>query len=404
MGDKRESLKLVMGTTKSLRHRLELKGEVILSQAVCWRWATFPILLFLCTRIALLGFSHIAMTLTPDLWDARGSREFLQQFPALDGLCRWDCEFFYKEIARVGYWKARATIFFPLYPMLARAMHEVTGIHLHLALLIVANTASLGALLVIYRLFAILSGEDAARWGLALFVAYPFAFFQAAGYPESLMIFFSALAILLALRGNHIWAGVALGFGVLARHLTLLAGTGLLAAQLRQRGIHPKRFLLSPAILGLVVPWLFLGLYCLYLDIKFDNPLAFWAARDEWGGLAWWGIMDLLTTKECSGCVPHLQVMRAYLVFALIPSVGVIALVTKQQWIELALFAIALMVIVLLTGMWALGRYSASFWPAFLPLGVWLSKQPNLQGPVIVMLALFQGLFFYLFALQFPIL
>jgi hypothetical protein len=59
--------------------------------------------------------------------------------------------------------------------------------------------------------------EGAARWALTLFGVYPFAFFQAAGYPESLMIFFSALAILLAQREDHIWAGVALGLGVLAR-------------------------------------------------------------------------------------------------------------------------------------------------------------------------------------------
>jgi len=87
-------------------------------------------------------------------------------------------------------------------------------IHLHLALLVVSNGAGLWALLVIYRIFATLNGEAAARWALTLFGVYPFAFFQAAGYPESLMIFFSALTILLALPGNHLWAGVALGLGV----------------------------------------------------------------------------------------------------------------------------------------------------------------------------------------------
>ena len=55
-------------------------------------------------------------------------------------------------------------------------------------------------------------------------------------------------------------------------------------------------------------------------------------------------------------------------------------------------------------GVWGLGRYSASCWPAFLPLGAWLSKRANFQGPIIALLAVFQGLFFYLFAHQFPIL
>jgi hypothetical protein len=54
---------------------------------------------------------------------------------------------------------------------------------------------------------------------------------QAMGYPESLMVLFTALAVYLALRGMHIWAGVALGVGVLARHLSFFAGGSLLVAQ-----------------------------------------------------------------------------------------------------------------------------------------------------------------------------
>ncbi len=96
--------------------------------------------------------------------------------------------------------------------------------------------------------------------------------------------------------------------------------------------------------------------------------------------------------------------MRAYMPFALLATVGALALATKRQWLELAAFALVLMGVAWVIGVWGLGRYSASCWPAFLPLGVWLSKRPTLQGPVVVGLALFQGLFFYLFAQQFPIL
>jgi len=51
-----------------------------------------------------------------------------------------------------------------------------------------------------------------------------------------------------------------------------------------------------------------------------------------------------------------------------------------------------------------MGRYSSSCWPAFLPLGVWLSKRLELQAPVLAGLGMFQGLFLYLFVHQFPIL
>ncbi len=203
-----------------------------------WKWATFPLLLFIFTRIGLLGVSYIGMTVESSLRYGYSPQQLLLRYPALDGLSRWDSQHFMR-IAQVGYTEPVWTNFFPLYPMLVRAVHEVAGIPIQFALLLVPNLFGLGSLLVIYRIFVMLADEGAARWALALFAAYPFAFFQATAYPESLMIFFSASAILLALRGNHIVAGAALGLGVLARHLTLLAGPALLIAQIRQRGLHP---------------------------------------------------------------------------------------------------------------------------------------------------------------------
>lgn len=391
------------GAVKEMQPWQRSESDSLLAR---WQWMTFPIVLFVFTRIALLGFSYIGLTFVPEIWIAWGAqeRELFQPYPAIDGLCRWDCFWFY-WIAEGGYQEAVQTTFFPLYPALVRILYELTGIPLHFSLIIVSNVAGLAALLVVYRIFAMLASESAARWGLALLAAYPFAFFQAAGYSESLMILYSALAILFALRGQHIWAGVMLGFGVLARHLTILAGAGLLAAQIRQRGIQPKRFLLSPAILGLLIPWLFLGLYCLHQYTLFGDPLAFWHTRSgpPWGDRAWWGIWQIITNQDAGPYAGDVPVMRSYIPFALVPTVGAIALLTKKQWVELAVFAVILVAVGWAVGIVALGRYVGASWPAFLPLGVWLSKHPNLQGPVITMLAVFQGLFFFLFIHQFPI-
>jgi hypothetical protein len=372
------------------------------SRAGSWSWAAFPLLLWLGTRVAILAFSGYGMSLSPGLYWEHRTQPFLRAYPALDGLCRWDCEHF-TRIAALGYREAWWTNFFPLYPLLGRGLHELTGLHLDLAMLVIPNIAALGAYLVIFRIFEMLSDTKSARWGLALFAAYPFAFFQAASYPESLMIFFSALAIFLALRGNHIWAGVALGVGVLARHLTMFAGAALVAAQIRQRGAHPRRLLLHPAILGLLIPWLFLGLYCFYQYQVFGNPLEFAEARNMpwWGEMAWWGIDDLLRTKLSN---EHVRAMHAYLPFALLTSVASLALLARRGWIELAAFALVFMGLLWTIGMWGIGRYSASVWPAFLPLGVWIAERPHVQAPTVLILALFQGLFLFLFSHQFAIL
>lgn len=204
-----------------------------------WQWMLFPLVVFVATRLALLAFSYLGLHLIPALYDQHGQRALFGPYAAFEGLCRWDCYWFF-SIAERGYWEARATNFFPLYPALVRTLHLMTGIPLPFALLIVSNLASFAALLVVYRIFTMLVSEAAARWSVALLVAYPFAFFQAVGYPESLMMLYSALAILFALRGQHVWAGVLLGFGVLARHVTLLAGAALVVAQIRQRGFPPS--------------------------------------------------------------------------------------------------------------------------------------------------------------------
>ncbi len=369
-----------------------------------WEWARFPVMLFLCTRLALLAFSYVGLTLVPELWDDHGPRNVFQN-TAFEGLCRWDC-YWFVWIAEQGYWEARATNFFPLYPAFVRMVYEVTGLSLHAAALVVSNAAGFGALLAVYRVFTMLADEAAARWALMVHAAFPFSFFQATGYPESLMMLYSALAILFALRGNHIWAGVMLGFGVLARHVTMIAGAALLAAQIRERGLHPKRFLLSPAILGLFIPWLFLGAYSIYQYIQFGSPLAFWHARSEppWGELAWWGVVEVLTTPDAGQHGAHVRAMQMYMPFALLPTLGALALASRKQWAELAAFAIILIGVVWLIGIWGLGRYAASCWPAFLPFGVLLSKRPAFGVPVIGILAAFQGLFFFLFMHQFPIL
>jgi hypothetical protein len=359
-------------------------------------------LLFAATHVTLLAFSYLGMMINPNLAMESGWREFLKQYPALDGLCRWDC-LYYRQIALEGYKYPVYTNFFPLLPLLSRGLAEITRIDVHFALLIIPATARLASFVVIYRIFRELEGEDAAQWGLTLFATYPFAYIQSSGYAESLMIFCSAVAVLLALRGNHIWAGLAVGLAVLTKQLGIFAGAALLAAQIRQRGLHPKRFLLSPAILGLAVPWLCLSLYMLYQYMRFNDPFLFWTVRSTppWWPLSEWGIVDLLTATEGN---EHTRIMFSYLPFLLIPTAGAIALLSKKQWIELALFAIAYLGFIWMAGIWASGRHSASCWPAFLPLGLWLSQRPKLQGPAVAGLALFQGLYFYLYSHGFLIL
>jgi hypothetical protein len=362
---------------------------------------TFPLSLFISTRIALMMTSFMGLTLFPRLFFQEGDRQrALLPYPWIDGLCRWDCGWF-DRVVRDGYADPENAKILPLFPLIGWLVERATGLNHLFVFLITANLASLIAYYVIFHMFRELEGEEAAKWALLLFAAYPFAFFQASAYPESLMVLFSSLALLLALRKRHIWAGVALGFGVMARHISLFGGAGMVAAQVRQRGWRPRALLWNPAVLGLFIPFIFIGLFAWHLKVKLGDPLtAFVNARNAgWNDWNWYGVRQAILN------IPYNERPEYffYMFFAIIPTVGAVLSATRKKWIELAADGLLLMIVVLSTGVAALGRYSASCWPAFLPLGVQLAKRPALRGPLVVGLAVVQGFFFFLFSHQYRI-
>ena len=93
-----------------------------------------------------------------------------------------------------------------------------------------------------------------------------------------------------------------------------------------------------------------------------------------------------------------------FMITGLSPWVGAIALATRKRWWELAAAALTSMVIFYSGGVaTGLGRYTASVWPAFLPLGIYVANRPALQIPLIIAFSLFQGLYFFMFSHQFRV-
>jgi hypothetical protein len=350
-----------------------------------WRWVLFPVGLWLATRLSLLVLGYLSLKLTPGLRPSASMS--LHDYPALDALCCWDCGWF-DTLARRGYANATETNFWPGLPMAARVLSKLTGMAVGFSVLIISNLACLGAYLTIDRIFTRLDGARAAHVALALFAAYPFAFFHASGYPETIMIFSSALALLLAMSGQHAAAGIALGLGILSRHLTVLLGGGLLAAQLRQRGL--RRFFATPSFLALALPFAVAGIYMVYCWRAFGDPLSFWRARNAWGNTAWWSVFDAIRQVHKR---PHII---SFAPFALVPTIGAFCLLGSRKYAELAAAVLPLALVLWLIGAFGLGRYSASCWPAFLPIGKWYLRHPRWQVPLLLFFCLAQGWFFFL--------
>lgn len=360
----------------------------------------FPLALWLSSRAALMLFSWLALWLEPRPARSPPWHEaFLRPYPAIDGFCRWDCGW-YLRIAQHGYHEYVESNIWPLYPALARAFSELTRVPLIPSLIIVANLASLASFVVLYRLFRKLEDERAAQWALGLFTAFPFAFFQSEAYPESLLVLASALAVLWALEGKPLRAGVALGLGTLSRHLTIFAGAALLVKQWRDRP-SLRAFVLDRAFLGLVIPFLIIAVYPLHLAMVFHDPFAFWTARGQgWGGVAWMNV--LAPFRHWSEMTETPARYVAYPIFSLVPAAGALVLARKRHW-ELFAYAAVFLLVCWGIGAEGLGRYCSSCWPAFLGVGAFVSRRPSWQMPLVISLALFQGLFFFLFVHNYAI-
>ena len=161
------------------------------------------------------------------------------------GLLGWDANW-YRRIAALGYGRAGRTSvrFFPLYPLLTRALSALPGISTDAALLVIANVAGFVAVALIHRLVVVETDDEEmasrAAWWLAMF---PTAFVLSMGYADSLLLV-TSLAMFLALRSRHF--AVAALAGVLAgldRPVgLLLALPGVIEAGRRSRGLPLRRW------------------------------------------------------------------------------------------------------------------------------------------------------------------
>src|SRR4051794_16349525 len=140
-----------------------------------------------------------------------------------EALARWD-SVWYLGVAHGGY-DGTSTAFFPLYPLLVRALAPGgQPAALLFAAYFVSLLALAGALLLLRRLAELELGVSAARRTVWLVAFFPGAVWLGVPYSESLFLLLSVGALYAARTERWVWAGIcaALASGTRSAGIVLL--------------------------------------------------------------------------------------------------------------------------------------------------------------------------------------
>jgi hypothetical protein len=141
------------------------------------------------------------------------ARAFPRPIALHKGLLAWDGAF-YADIARGGYdsVSSKGLRFFPLLPLMGRAVGLLPFVDPRGGVLVVANLSALVAAVLLVRLVTFETGDHAlATRSAVILLLAPHAFVFVMGYAESLLCAL-ALATFLGLRRERWWLAVVAGF------------------------------------------------------------------------------------------------------------------------------------------------------------------------------------------------
>ena len=213
----------------------------------------------------------------------------------VDAVCLWDCGWFGR--VAVGYEATLPTnrdgqaswAFFPLYPLLVKAVSVVTALPWTAAGVLVSHILGVLAAGAARPLF---EKNRRAYWLFAFgLLLGPFSLLVAMPYSESLFILLTILVLVALQRGDYLQAGAWAALLSATRVTGVLIGAAILLQAIidyRRKGGAwrdlPRAFLGNHRLLlGLALVPLGLIVYIVYLRLLVGDGLAFAHAQVGWG-------------------------------------------------------------------------------------------------------------------------
>jgi hypothetical protein len=333
-------------------------------------WWTYPLTVFLVSRLTLAVIAFLAAlalpeAATPDKYHYAPDNLWVDQW------IRWDSTFFL-EIAAQGYQitldEPSNVAFFPLYPILIRTLEPVFSSPL-LAALFVSQSGFLLALLILYSIASSLFDRRTAERAVLYLSIFPTSFYFGAVYTESLFLLLSLTAFACAKSKLWAFASLAVMLAAVTRPTGILLGLPLLLEWLAHKPRRPLEFAWLLTIpLGLLS-------FLAFLARAFNDPLAFWNTQSAFGrrnfdpsqplAAIWRDLEPLLRVNLQTGPVAwnvvlDLGVLAGVLI--LIPSIW------RRLGAGWALYSLLAMLIPTASGTGSLARYALVIFPALLVL------------------------------------
>lgn len=321
--------------------------------------------------------------------------------PFLEPWFRWDANW-YMQIVTQGYSLAepepgqRNVVFFPLYPMLVRAVGWVIR-DPYAAAILVSNVLFVVAMVVLYRFVLERWSESVAEKTVALLALGPHALFFSACYTESLFLLCWAAAFYAAHRQRWLAAGVCIALSGATRGIGGIAmlGVGLMALE----QVQWKWRALSWRVLFIGVGALGLASYMAWLHFEYGNMWLFSGSTTVRG----WGdgreIRNYLgKLMALDGWVRGVQPLPELThMLMLSAATALCAVGWKRVGPALTIFTAATLMIY--WGVWySASRYVMVLFPVFIVAAVLLDRFPRRFVAVLVLSAQILVLETWLFA------
>ncbi len=322
----------------------------------------------------------------------------------------------YRNLAMLGYHgyiengQHLFLVFFPLYPWCVRLLHGLIGGGYDLCAHLLSGTCFVAGCVVFARLMTEELGWEAARLGLGLLTAYPFSFFFAGVFTESLFFLLSVSTFYLLRRRRWLPAGLLGALAALTRMQGLvLAVPWLVQVWTDTRPLQKLRRRegrsLVRGLLRRLLPLAFMALGAgVYLALNWSvegDPFRFaFYQRDHWFQYpvplpACLGILWDTIAANGANAFTFTTLLPELIVFVL--SAGTVLYAAGTLPLPWTAYLLGCLILnYSLSWPLSCGRYMACAFPLFTALALLLRRRPAL-GWSLPAAPLLQGAYLYAF-------